>query len=242
MKAIILCAGYATRLYPLTKTKAKPLIEIKGKPIVEHIVDQLVKLPSIFKIQIVTNDKFHDDFLRWRAQYGYEQFIEIVNDGSKSENDRKGAVGDFIHALNQDQEPDDVLLIAGDNYFDFNLSYFVLYASLQRQPIIAVHSVGNKELAKQYGIVDLDENAQVISFEEKPKNPQSTLASIGLYAIPLDYLRLIRDYQAQGEPMDQIGHFIKWLTQQTPVTGYPILGNWYDIGDKSTLQSLNNFV
>lgn len=239
MKAIILCAGYATRLYPLTLTKAKPLLEIKGKPIIEHIVEQLVTLPSIFKIQIVTNGKFHDNFLRWRAQYGYEQFIEILNDGSKSENDRKGAVGDLTYALNRDEDCDDTLIIAGDNYFDFRLGYFVLYASLQRQPLIAIHNVGDKELAKQYGIVELDEDGTVTGFEEKPANPKSTLASIGLYSIPLDHLRLLRDYQAQGQPMDQIGHFIMWLTKQTPVAGYPILGNWYDIGDKSTLELFN---
>ncbi len=239
MKVIILCAGYATRLYPLTLHKAKPLLEVKGKPILEHLIDQLVTLPSVFKIQIVTNDKFHDDFLQWRAWYGYEQFIEILNDGSKSELDRRGAIGDLFFALESDTEPDDLLIITGDNYFDFRLSYFVLFSSLQSNPVIAVHNVGSKKLASQYGIVDINDHGQVIRFEEKPKEPKTTLASIGLYYLPLEHQKLISKYKNQNLPMDQIGYFIKWLAENTSVRAYPVLGNWYDIGDKKTLEQLN---
>ncbi len=238
MKVIILCAGYATRLYPLTLHKAKPLLEVKGKPIVEHLVDQLVTLPSVFKIQIVTNDKFYEDFLQWRAWYGYEQFIEILNDGSKNEKDRRGAIGDLFFALDSDPEPDDLLIIAGDNYFDFNLSYFVLFSSLQREPVIAVHNVGSKTLASQYGIVDVSDHGKVMWFEEKPKEPQSTLASIGLYYLPLEHQKMISKYKEQNLPMDQIGYFVKWLSENMFVRAYPILGNWYDIGDHKTLEAL----
>ena len=239
MKAIILCAGYATRLYPLTQTKAKPLIEIKGKPIVEHIVDQLVTLPSIFKIQIVTNDKFHGDFLKWRSQYGYDGLIEILSNGSKNEDDKRGAVGDLIWAVEKDEELDDLLIIAGDNYFGFGLSYFVMHSGLQNHPVIAVCDVGSRKAASNYGIVDLNHDGFVSRFEEKPANPHGTLASIGLYYLPMDFLKILQEYNTQFLPMDPLGAFIRWLTQNLPVQAFPVLGHWYDIGDKEILNRLN---
>ena len=157
MKAVILCAGYATRLYPLTQQCAKPLLHIFGKPIVEHIVNQLIKLPSIFKIQIITNDKFYADFVEWRDAHPNGKLIEVLSDGSKNESDRLGAIGDLFCALGFDKEPEDTLVIAGDNFFDFNLGYFVFFSSLQVNPVIALYHVRNLKMASQYGVVSVDD-------------------------------------------------------------------------------------
>lgn len=240
MKAIILCAGYATRLYPLTKTKAKPLIEIKGKPIVEHIVHQLLSLPTITDIQLVVNNKFYKDFEAWKEGLADSEKIKIFNNGSNDVSDARGAIGDFFFALDQSQE-DDVLLIAGDNYFDFNLSFFTVYSQLQfHHPVIAVYSLKDKTQASQFGIISTNRYGKVTWFEEKPQKPKSTLASIGLYYIPKQALALIDEYKAGNNPKDQIGHFIGWLTQATDVIAYPVLGKWYDIGNKETLQDLKS--
>ncbi len=240
MKAIILCAGYATRLYPLTETKAKPLIEIKGKPIVEHIVDQLLYLAVVTDIQLVVNNKFFKDFEAWKEKQTYSERIKIFNNGSSDVSDARGAIGDFFFALEQSQD-DDVLLIAGDNYFDFNLCFFTTYSQLQfHHPVIAVYSLKDKRQASQFGIISTNRYGKVTWFEEKPQNPKSTLASIGLYYIPKQALSLIDQYKAENNPKDQIGHFIGWLTQNTDVLAYPVLGKWYDIGSKEILKAANS--
>jgi glucose-1-phosphate thymidylyltransferase len=235
MKAIILAAGYATRLYPLTLNTPKPLLAVAGKPIVEHIIEKISVLPDISNIYIITNRKFHPHFLEWLSKYDAKMPVEIINDGTMSNDDRLGAIGDIDFAVIWKGIDDDLLAVAGDNLFDFSLSEANSFFRKRRSDTIVVYDVKDKELASQYGIVGTNEG-KIIDFEEKPKSPKSTLASTGIYFFRKQTLDLIRKYIEQGNNPDKTGSFIEWLYKREEVYTYSTDKNWYDIGTHDQLK------
>src|ERR1700736_3501990 len=184
MNGLILAAGYATRLYPLTLNKAKPLLEVGGKPIIEWLFDNLASVSALETAYIVTNDKFASDFQNWANAYQDrhpQMKIKIINDGSTSDDDKLGAIGDINLVLTRENlANDDLLVIAGDNLFEQPLGDFV-NASQQSFATVAVHDVGNLEAMKKFGALSIDQNGVIAHFEEKPQNPKSALASLALY-------------------------------------------------------------
>ena len=239
MNALILAAGYATRLYPLTLNKAKPLLEVGGKPIIEWLLDNLATVPDLGKICIVTNDKFASDFQLWANQYQDRHRglkIKIINDGSKSDDDKLGAIGDINLVLTRENfATDDLIIAAGDNLFNQPLADFVQYAR-NTQATVAVYDVGNLEAMKKYGVVTIDGHGTITHFEEKPEKPQSTLAAIALYYYSREVLPLSTTYLAAGNNPDQPGRFLQWLYPRKPVKTFQIKGQWLDIGSKETLK------
>ena len=239
MNALILGAGYATRLYPLTLNKAKPLLEVGGKPIIEWLLDNLATVPGLGTICIVTNDKFASDFQVWANGYqdrnrGLE--IKIINDGSKSDDDKLGAIGDINLVLTRENlGTDDLIIVAGDNLFNQPLAEFVEYAR-NTQATVAVYDVGNLDAMKKYGVVTIDQHGTITHFEEKPEKPQSTLAAIALYYYSREVLPLFTTYLAAGNNPDQPGRFLQWLYTRKPVKTFQIKGQWLDIGSKETLE------
>jgi glucose-1-phosphate thymidylyltransferase len=201
MNALILAAGYATRLYPLTLNKAKPLLEVAGKPIIEWVIDSLLEIPKLGTIYIVTNDKFAPDFQNWANRYQKrhrQPKIRIVNDGSKSDEDKLGAIGDINLILTRENlGTDDLLIVAGDNLFHTSLKGFVK-AAAKAQAMVAVYDVGNLEAMKKYGAVTVDTNGTITHFEEKPEKPKSTLAAVALYYYSREILPLFTTYLAAG--------------------------------------------
>jgi glucose-1-phosphate thymidylyltransferase len=242
MNVLILAAGYATRLYPLTLDKAKPLLEIAGKPMIEWLFDHLVSVPELETIFIVTNDKFAADFQRWADLYQKRQphlAIRVINDGSKSDDDKLGAIGDINLVLTREGlAQDDLLVIAGDNLFSEPLTNFVDFAR-SKPATVAVHDMGSLEAIKKYGCITIDEKGVVTQFEEKPQNPKSTLAALALYYYSSDVLPLFGTYLAAGNNADQPGRFLQWLYTRQPVYTFPITGQWLDIGSKETLEEAN---
>jgi glucose-1-phosphate thymidylyltransferase len=242
MNALILAAGYATRLYPLTLNKAKPLLEVGGKPIIEWLFDNLGSLSGLRTVFVVTNDKFTNDFQNWANSYqdrnpGMQ--IKIINDGSKSDDDKLGAIGDINLVLTrEDLTKDDLLVIAGDNLFEQALTDFVNTAK-NSQATVAVHNVGNLEAMKKYGTVTIDSHGVITNFEEKPEKPKSTLAAVALYYYSREVLPLFTTYLAAGNNPDQPGLFLQWLYTRKPVNTFEIKGRWLDIGSKETLKSAN---
>jgi glucose-1-phosphate thymidylyltransferase len=256
MNALILAAGYATRLYPLTLNKAKPLLEVGGKPIIEWLFDNLASVPALQTTYIVTNDKFASDFQNWANAYQErpafadrpsgsdlrrgrhpEMKIEIINDGSKSDDDKLGAIGDInLVLMRANLTNDDLLVIAGDNLFQQPLSDFV-NAAKGSQATVAVHDVGNLEAVKKYGTVTVDTNGVITNFEEKPDKPKSTLAAVALYYYSREVLPLFTTYLAAGNNPDQPGLFLQWLYTRKPVNTFEIKGRWLDIGSKETLEN-----
>src|SRR5262249_31530513 len=184
MNVLILAAGYATRLYPLTLNKAKPLLVVGGKPIIEWLVDNLSGIPDLETIYVVTNAKFAGDFQAWSENYQErhpESKFKIVNDGSTSDDDKLGAIGDINFVVTHENLSGTSLVVAaGDNLFTESLADFVEYAR-NTEVTVAVYDVGDSEAIKKYGNIAVDAEGIIIRFAEKPQKPQGTLAAIAVY-------------------------------------------------------------
>ena len=251
MNVIILAAGYATRLYPLTLDQAKPLLKVAGKPIIEWVLDNLANVPELGTIYIVTNDKFANDFQAWADSYQHRQprndwgsrslsesqlRFKIINDGSKSDDDKFGAIGDINFVVTRENlGKSDLLIVAGDNLFSESLTGFVEYAK-KTEATVAVYDVGDLEKIKNYGNITIDSHGVITHFEEKPEKPRSTLAAIALYYYSPEIISLVTTYLAAGNNPDQPGRFVQWLYTRKPVKTFQIKGKWLDIGSKETLE------
>jgi len=239
MKAIVLAAGYATRLYPLTLNTPKPLLKIAGKPMIEYILDKLYEIPSLDEIFIITNDKFFDKFNNWINNYKSNISIEIINDKTNSNEDRIGAIGDIDLVIKREKIKDELIIVAGDNLFEFSLKEFVDFS--KDKPIIASHDINNIDLAKQYGILSVDDKYKITNFEEKPEKPKSTLAATCIYFLPSDIVKMIDEYIQKGNPTDKPGHFIQWLYKETEVYSFVTKERWFDIGSKEQLEEVRKW-
>jgi glucose-1-phosphate thymidylyltransferase len=237
MNALILAAGYATRLYPLTLDKPKPLLVVGGKPIIEWVVDNLVDVPNLETIYVVTNDKFASDFQAWSERYqGRQRKFKIINDGSKSDEDKLGAIGDINFVVTRENlTGGGLLIIAGDNLFTESLTGFVAFAK-ESEATVAVYDVGDIEAIKKYGNIAIEADGIITHFEEKPQKPRGTLAAIALYYYSPEVLSLLTTYLAAGNNPDQPGRFVQWLYTRKPVKTFQIKGKWLDIGSKETLE------
>ena len=240
MNALILAAGYATRLYPLTLNKAKPLLEVGGKPIIECLVDRLIAIPDLDTIYIVTNAKFAKDFQAWADQYHQREpkaKFKIVNDGSTDDSNKLGAIGDINLVLNRESlTSSDLLVLAGDSLFSESLHGFVEF-SRNTEATVALYDVGDIEAMKKYASVTTDSSGVITDFEEKPAKPKNTLAAIALYYYSREILPLFVTYLASGNNPDQPGRFLQWLYKVKPVKTFQVGGQWLDIGSKETLEA-----
>jgi glucose-1-phosphate thymidylyltransferase len=242
MKVIILAAGYATRLYPLTLTRPKPLLPVAGKPMVEYVLDNLAPIGGLDRIYVVTNAKFAEQFQQWSAVYRDSKAklnFTIVNDGSTDDTNKLGAIGDIHFVLKTQGVDDDVIVVAGDNLFSEKLDAFGRFCREKNAPVVAVYDVKDLEQVKKYNAITLADDGHITFFEEKPKNPTNTLSAIALYYYPRATLPLIKQYVAEGNNPDQPGRLIQWLYSRVPVYTWTVPGLWYDIGSKETLQEAN---
>jgi len=232
VKAVILAAGYATRLYPLTLDRPKPLLEVGGRPILSHLLERL-PLAELDTVYIVTNAKFTRHFLEWAESE--DAPIEVVDDGTTSDDDRLGAIGDLDLVITTKGVDDDLVVVAGDNLFTEPLDGFVRYGQERGAPVTAVYDTHDLAAISRYSAIGLDADSRVISFEEKPERPTTTLAGIALYFYPRATLPLVAEYLAEGNNPDQPGRFVGWLYQRTVVYAWPVPGRWLDIGTPETL-------
>lgn len=231
MKVIVLAAGYATRLQPLTLNTPKPLLTVGGKTILDRIFGKISAVKGWDVAYIVTNARFFGNFDAWRAASEYKDRVGVINDGTTTNENRLGAIKDLEIVIRERAIADDVLVVAGDNLFDFNLGKFIDFARARQDGVsVALYDVGSKELAKNYGIVSLDDDQRVVDFEEKPKEPKSTLASTGLYYFPKNKLSFIEKYVTMQNKLDAPGYYVGWLSKADKVYGLKFLEDWYDIG------------
>jgi glucose-1-phosphate thymidylyltransferase len=199
---------------------------------VEWIVDKISDA-GIDDIHLVTNARFAPQFDEWGAESG----VTIHDDGTTTNENRLGAIGD-IQFVGLD---DDALIIAGDNLFDYSLSGLIdFWRAKGATSALAVHDVGDRELAKKYGIVAVDADDRIVDFVEKPESPPSTLAATATYLYSREHLALIDEYLAEGNNPDQPGNFVAWLQQRAPVYAYRFEGGWYDVGDLDQLLAADN--
>lgn len=242
MKLIILAAGYATRLYPLTLSQPKPLLPVAGKPMMEHVVDNIATIRAIDHAYIVTNAKFATHFENWAKTYSRPDLhfsFTTVNDGSTDDSNKLGAIGDLHLVLTKFDVNDDVIVIGGDNLFSHDLAGFGDYCQKKNAPVTGVYDVGDLEQIKKYNAIEIDENDRIEFFEEKPKVPRSTLTGIALYYYPRTTLPLIYQYIAEGNNPDQPGRLVQWLYPRVPFYAWKVPGLWYDVGSIETLEEAN---
>ena len=232
MRLLLLAAGYATRLYPLTLDRPKPLLAVGGRPMIDRLLSSLEPIGFDARY-VVTNTKFAAQFRDWAAGSS----ITIVDDGTTSEDDRLGAIGDIGHVIEHEGIDDDLIVVAGDNLFSETLGDFGRAACEGGAPLLAIHDIGDLELIRgRYNSIEIDETGRVTYFEEKPAEPRSTLSGIGLYFYPRTTLPLIRQYLAVGENPDQPGRLVQWLYPRLDFYTWPVPGRWYDIGSREQLE------
>ncbi|MDA7653871.1 nucleotidyltransferase family protein [Verrucomicrobia bacterium] len=242
MKLIILAAGYATRLYPLTINQPKPLLKVSERPMIEHVIDHLKDVPELTGVIIISNEKFHGHFEKWASDYqisGQNIPITVVNDKSTDENNRLGAIGDMVFAMNDQSVDEDVIVVAGDNLFSQSIKAFGEFCLEKKAPVLGVYDVGRLEDTKKYSEVHTDMNGHITSFEEKPEYPTTTVIGIALYYYPKDLIPTIKKYVEDGHNADQPGRLVQWLYPRIPVFTWSLPGLWYDIGSKETLEEAN---
>lgn len=239
MKAIILAAGYATRLYPLTKNFPKPLLEVGGKTILDHLIDQIETIPDIDRAYLVTNRRFYGHFADW-ARADRSQ-IDILDDGTTSNDDRLGAVGDLRFAIEARAIADDVIVLAADNILLFSLQNFVNAFKANPASYITVRHNPDYDDRKRRGNVLLDENNRVLQFIEKPAKPISKWSVPPFYIYPSTTLPRVKEYIATGGTPDAPGHFAEWLHAREPLYAHEIEGRVLDIGNRESLSAARAF-
>jgi glucose-1-phosphate thymidylyltransferase len=234
---LILAAGYATRLQPLTDDFPKHLLPVGGRPMVDWVLGKLHEA-DVADVHLITNARFAHMFQRWAEGKG----VSVHDDGSTSNDDRLGAIGDIRFVQERAGLDDDLLVIAGDNLFDYSLSGFVAFWRKKGGSALAVHDVGALELARKYGIVDVGADDRVVGFVEKPEHPPSTLAATATYLYTREHAALVPAYLAEGNPPDQPGNYVAWLHRRAPVYAYGFAGGWWDIGDPQQLLEADNMM
>jgi glucose-1-phosphate thymidylyltransferase len=218
----------------------KHLLEVGGRTILERLLDQLAEIESLEHVYVVTNAKFADRFRDATDSWDRSPQLSVVDDGTTSDEDRLGAIGDLDLVIRQEGLEDDLVVAAGDSVFVFTdggIGDFVRFGSAKAAPVIGVYDVGEREAVSRYSAITTDGESRLVAFEEKPKEPETTLAGIALYFYPRAVLPLIRRYLAEGNNPDQPGRLIEWLYRRTSVYAWQVPGRWHDIGSPETLEA-----
>jgi glucose-1-phosphate thymidylyltransferase len=237
MKALILAAGYGTRLAPLTDVTAKPLLPVAGRPMMDHLYEQIADGCGVSEVHVVANHKFSAAFRAWASRRrGLPTYVH--DDGTTCNADRLGAIGDLLLALERGSlADDDLLVVAGDNLFEYRLAELVsFFREAPTSSVLAVHRCPDLDLVRQYSSLTLDATGRVTSFVEKPAVPTSTLVGTAAYVFRRAHLGLVSGYLDAGGAPDQPGRWIEWLYSRVTVRGYCFDGFWLDIGSHAELR------
>lgn len=233
MKCLILAAGYATRLYPLTENFPKPLLEVAGKPILDWLIDDMSKTGQIDEYIIISNHKFAHIFEKWsNGRY------TILDDGTTNNDNRLGAVKDIQFAIEQLNLDDDLLVMAGDNLLDFSLSGFINFAQEKQATCVMRYYEADEARLHKTGVAEINEEGLILSMEEKPANPKSNWCIPAFYYYTREDARLIKKGIESGCGIDAPGSFIAWLSRQTKVLTFEMPGKRYDIGTLASYEEV----
>ena len=247
MVAIVLAAGYATRLYPITLNAPKALLDIGDRTMLDYIIDKINRLEDLSRIVIISNAKFYKHFTDWKdkrfAKYvngGLNRMTDLIilNDGTASEQTRLGAIGDIIFAIDTLSIDDDVVIIAGDNFFTFQLTDMYAYFKQVGVDCIAVKRISDRNALKNFGVAVMDADCRVIDFEEKPQNPKSDCAVFATYFYKRETLPLFSVYIDEGNPKDAPGNFPAWLCKKKHISAYVFDGDCYDVGTSEAYEHI----
>ena len=237
MKCLILAAGYATRLYPLTENFPKPLLEVGDKPILDWLIDDMAATGLIDEYIVISNHKFAHIFEEWAAKNN-KVTIRVLDDGTTSNDNRLGAVRDIEFAIDQLQLDDDLLVMAGDNLLDFSLEAFIRYAKEKNATCVMRYYEGDEARLHKSGVVEVDADDRILSMEEKPAEPKSHWCAPAFYCYTKEDSRLIKKAIENGCGVDAPGSFISWLSTQTAVYAWEMPGKRYDIGNLASYEEV----
>ncbi len=229
MDCVLLCAGYATRMYPLTENFPKPLLEIKGKPLIDYLIDDLSDNGLIDRFIIVSNHKFIDHFNKWQKTRSEE--IIVLDDGTTTNETRLGAVKDIQFAIENAKIEDDILVLAGDNLLEFSLKGFVEFFKEKGDSAVMRYFESDETKLKRTGVAVIDENDLIVEMEEKPQNPKSNWAIPPFYIFKKDALKEIKAGIDLGCKVDAPGGFIEWFSTRNKVYAYLMPAGRIDIGN-----------
>ena len=238
MKILILAGGYGTRLYPIVKDIPKALLEVHGKPLITFALEKFLKVDGVDEVCVVTNDKFAPLISAWADKHNGKPFrIRVVNDGTRTPEERLGAIGDLLYVLDHEGSPSDWVVIGSDNLFDGGIGRFI-DLSCAKAPAVTIgcYDIGDIKKAGNYGVIELDASGKILSLEEKPKEPKSALISMCLYFFPKDSLGFIRTFVDETNSRDTTGGYIQWLYKKSDTYGFKFQGEWYDIGSLESYQ------
>lgn len=239
MKCILLCAGYATRLYPLTKNFPKALLEINhGKSILDYIMDEVYTIDEIDEVYVITNHVFYDHFKMWADGKKGDKNIIVIDDYTTSCEDRLGAIGDIQYTILDRKIDDDLLIIAGDNLFDYSLQDVVSFFREKNHPVVCGKEIYDVELLKRLAVAKVDDSGQIVNLVEKPEKPEGNVAVYATYLYPKDILNEIKRYLDEGNKPDAPGYFVEYLYHKVPVYVYRFNGNCFDVGTVESLQEV----
>ncbi len=239
MKAVILAAGYATRLYPLTKNTPKALLPINRKPIIDYIMEQIETIADIDEVYVISNHKFASNFEKWAADSRFSKPVSVIDDGTVSEETRLGAIGDIQFAIDKKGIDSDMVVIAGDNRLTCSLKkYYEFFKAIQTD-CVCVKPFGDMEMLKQFGVAEIDENGVLIDVEEKPQEPKSNLAVYATYMYRRETIPLFKTYIAEGNKPDAPGYFVEWLCKRKQMHAFMFEEECYDIGTPQSLERVS---
>ncbi|TYL36492.1 glucose-1-phosphate thymidylyltransferase [Natronococcus pandeyae] len=232
MKAVVLAGGYATRLWPITRHRPKMFLPLGDTTVIDRIYAELETEDRIEAVYVSTNERFAADFEAHLEDSAYDKPRLSVEE-TREEDEKFGVVGALGELIDREGIDDDLLVIAGDNLFDFAIGTFLDFFDRREAPTVAVYDVGSPDRATSYGVVDLEDD-RVVDFQEKPDEPEGTRVSVGCYAFPRETLSLFSTYLEAGNDPDEPGWFVQWLQSREPTYAYTFTGTWFDIGTRES--------
>lgn len=239
MKAILLSAGYGTRLYPLTINTPKALLEVKGKKLLDMLVDSLEKIDAIDEIILVTNDRFYKNFVEWATNRKKKVPITILNDFTTSNENRLGAIGDLKYVIDALKIDDEIFVGGTDMYFTFEMKDFYDYYKAKNADVVMGEVINDVEVLRRKGVATLDKNEKIIECEEKPKEPKGNFAVAPFYIYTKESAKEIDRYLNEGNSKDAPGSYPAWLCKHKAVYAMTYKGDCIDIGTIDDYNYLN---
>lgn len=240
MKTIILAGGYAKRLWPVTKNMPKQLLPVAGKPIIEYPIENIELTNAIKEVIISVNAYFEPNFREWFTKYQFRKKTKLVIEKTYSDKEKLGSIGALNYLIKKLDLKGSLLVIGGDNLFDFSLRRFINYYREKKASVVALYNTKDKSKIKaKYGIAELDKKNKLIGFEEKPENPKTSLVNTACCILSNDDVKLIPKYIEEGNNRDAFGYLLIWLIKRKPVYGFTFDTPWFDIGSFEAYDNAN---
>jgi len=241
MKAVVLAGGFAKRMWPLTKDFPKQLLDVAGKPTLWHVIENVFTVDDISEVLISINTTFEGHFRKFIDEWYLDRPVRLVVEAARSETEKLGSIGALGQLIRDERIKGELMVVGGDNLFEFKLSQLVELGRNMEGSAIACYDVGSLELSKKYGIVELGEDGQIVNFLEKPSLPPSTLAATACYYLDPEGVKNILKYLDEGNNPDALGYFIQWSHKKVKMYALRVEGAWFDIGSLEILEAARDY-